>query len=96
VRNDVKLIRRARLRVSDRQIECVTIAFIALDTSQGRPISRKNFSHHRNATMPIGLNDHGIAEIDLDAERRLDARKVRDQHRVGAASGTVAIISFIV
>jgi hypothetical protein len=40
-----------------------------------------NFAHRRNATMPIGFDDRGIAEVDLDAERRLDVRKVRDQHR---------------
>src|SRR6266404_4539855 len=34
--------------------------------------------------MPVGLDDRGIAEVDLEAERCLDVRKVRDQHRVGA------------
>jgi hypothetical protein len=58
---------------------------IVLDTSQGRPISRKNFAYDRNATMPVGLDDRGIAGVDLGAERCLDVRKVRDQHRVGAS-----------
>src|SRR5215470_8354821 len=60
------------------------VADIVLDTSQGLPIPRKNFAYHRNATVSIGLDDQGVTEIDLDAERRLDVRKVRDQHRVGA------------
>src|SRR5262249_16423550 len=58
---------------------------ILSSTPQGRPISRKNFAHHRNATMSVGLDDRSVAEVDLDAERRLDICKVRDQHRVGAS-----------
>jgi hypothetical protein len=33
--------------------------------------------NHSNATTPIGLDDRGMAEVDLDAERRLDVWKVR-------------------
>jgi hypothetical protein len=35
------------------------------------------FADHCNATTAIGLDNRGIAEVDLDAERRLDVWKVR-------------------
>jgi hypothetical protein len=40
-------------------------------------LAPRYFADHRNATTPIGLDDRGIAEIDLDPERRLDVWKVR-------------------
>jgi hypothetical protein len=40
-------------------------------------LAARYFADHCNATTPIGLDDRGIAEVDLDAERRLDVWKVR-------------------
>jgi hypothetical protein len=40
-------------------------------------LAARYFADHCNATMPIRLDDRGIAEVDLDAERRLDVWKVR-------------------
>jgi hypothetical protein len=38
-----------------------------------------------NATTHIGLDDRGIAEVDLDAERGLDVWKVRSVQQPGQA-----------
>jgi hypothetical protein len=40
-------------------------------------LAARCFADHCNATTPIGLDDRGIAEVNLDAERRLDVWKVR-------------------